>query len=87
MGVQALLAVEEAMALVALEMGEAVAFIPFNMILAPFLETSPAVVSLVIRAGMLAHIIVAFEAVRAQVAPSEKTCQASQRIIVLALVQ
>ena len=65
------------MALVALEVGRAVAFLRLNMILAPFLETGPAMVCFVVQAGMLAQIIVAFQAVRAVVAVAQKTWQAS----------
>ena len=69
--VQTLLAIEETMTLVALQVSGTVTFVRFSMIGVPFLQTGPAMVCLVIRAGMLARRIVGFQAMRAEVAAAE----------------
>ena len=73
MSVQTLLAEEEAVALGALDVSRTVAFIRFSMILAAFLETSSAMVDLIVGAGVLARRVVGSETMGTEVTFTKKT--------------
>ena len=79
--VQAQLAIEEAVALVAFDVGGALAFVRFSVIVTAFLEASPAMIGFDVRASMLSQLIVALEAMRAEIVV------ASQCVIMVILVQ
>ena len=60
MGIQALLAVEEMVALVTLQVGLAVMFIRLSMVLAPVWHAPPTMISLVVWAGIVAQMVIPF---------------------------
>ena len=60
-----------------------VTVIRLGMVFTAFMEASPAMVGLVVRAGVLAQIVVTFKAVRAEIIAVQKTFQGSQGAAVL----